>query len=112
MYKYVPVEACTGIYLYILVRTGMYMHVPEYNGIYYYVYLWIHFMKAPLWQLERVASGTHYAPQLIRLPLDTAKGCQGTIHNMRLQNMIQLSCGPPGVWTSSQSPLSGKPNAS
>jgi hypothetical protein len=58
-------------------------------------------MKAPLWQLERVASGTHYAPELLRLPLDTAKGCQGTIHNMRLQNMIQLSCGPPGAWASS-----------
>jgi hypothetical protein len=47
-------------------------------------------MKAPFRQLERVASGTHYAPELLRLPLDTAKGCQGTIHNMRLQNMIQL----------------------
>jgi len=58
-------------------------------------------MKAPLWQLERVASGTHYAPELLRLPLDTAKGCQGTIHNMRLQNMIQLSCGPPRAWASS-----------
>ncbi len=77
------------------------MHVPVYNGIYYYVYLWVHTMKVPLWQLERVASGTHYAPELIRLPLDTAKGCQGTIHNMRLQNMIQLSCGPPGAWASS-----------
>ncbi len=64
-----------------------------------------HTMKAPLWQLERVASGTHYAPELFRLPLDTAavtaKGCQGTNHNMRLQNMIQLSCGPPGAWASS-----------
>ncbi len=53
---------------------------------------------------KRVASGTHYAPELLRLPLDTAKGCQqcqGTIHNMRLQNMIQLSCGPPGAWASS-----------
>ena len=58
-------------------------------------------MKAPLRQLERVASGTHYAPELLRLPLDTAKGCQGTIHNMRLQNMIQLSCGPPRAWASS-----------
>ena len=58
-------------------------------------------MKAPLRQLERVASGTHYAPELLRFPLDTAKGCQGTIHNMRLQNMIQLSCGPPRAWASS-----------
>jgi hypothetical protein len=60
-------------------------------------------MKAPLWQLEWVASGTHYAPELLRLQLDTAKGCQGTIHNMRLQNMIQLSCCPlaPRAWASS-----------
>jgi hypothetical protein len=58
-------------------------------------------MKAPHWQLERVASGTHYAQELLRLPLDTAKGCQGTIHNMRLQNMIQLSCGPSRARASS-----------
>ncbi len=58
-------------------------------------------MKAPLRQLEQVASGTHYAQELLRLPLDTTKGCQGTIHNMRLQNMIQLSCCPPRAWASS-----------
>ncbi len=34
-------------------------------------------MKAPLRQVERVASGTHYALELLRLPLDIAKGCQG-----------------------------------
>jgi hypothetical protein len=58
-------------------------------------------MKSPLWQLEQVASGTHYAPELLRLPLDTAKGCQSTIHNICLQNMIQLSCCPPRAWASS-----------
>ncbi len=58
-------------------------------------------MNAPLRQFEQVASCTHYAPELLRLPLDTAKGCQGTIHNMRLQNMIQLSCSPPRAWASS-----------
>ncbi len=31
-------------------------------------------MKPPLRQLERVASGTHYAQELLRLPLDTAVG--------------------------------------
>jgi hypothetical protein len=40
-------------------------------------------MKAPLWQLERVASGTHFALELLRLPLDTAKGCQGTSTQLR-----------------------------
>ncbi len=57
----------------------------------------VHAMKAPLRQLEWVASGTHYAPELLRLPLDTSKGCQGIIHNMRLQNMIELSCSPPSL---------------
>ena len=47
-------------------------------------------IKVQLGQLERVASGTHYAQELLRLPLETAKGCQCTIHNMRLQNMIVL----------------------
>ena len=62
-----------------------------YNGIYYHVYLWVHAMNSQIWQLEWVASSTHYTLELLRLPLDTTKGCQGTIHNMRLQNMIQLS---------------------
>ncbi len=75
----------------------MYMYVNVCNGIYLFVYLWVHAMKVQLRQLELVASGTHYA---LELPLDTAKGCQGTIHNMRLQNMIQLSCGPPRAWAS------------
>ncbi len=87
MYWYVLVVVCTGIYWYIpvLVRTGMYMHVHVCNGIYSFVYLWVHTMKAPLWQLERVASGMHYALELLRLPLDTAttgtylSDCPGSI---------------------------------
>ncbi len=103
MYNFVLVVLCTSTYWYILVCTGMYMYRQVYNGIYWYVYLWVHAMKAPLWQLERLASGTHYAPdsELLRLPLDIAKGCQGTINNMHLQNMIQLSCCPPWTWVSS-----------
>ena len=65
------------MYLFVLVRTGMYMYVHECNGIYLFEYMWVHAMKAPLRQLERVASGTHYALEPLRLPLDTAKGCQG-----------------------------------
>ncbi len=48
-------------------------------------------MKAPLWKLEGVASGTHNTPEQLRLPLNTTKGCQGTIHNMSLQNKDQTS---------------------
>ena len=64
-YWYVQVRTvCNGIYyhvyLYIPVRTYWYVQVRTvYNGIYYHVYLWVHAMKAPLWHLERVASGTH-----------------------------------------------------
>ncbi len=54
-------------------------------------YLWVHAMKAPLWKLEGVASGTHYTPEQLRLPLNTTKGCQGTIHKMSLQNKDQTS---------------------
>ena len=48
-------------------------------------------MKAPLWKLEGIASGTHYTEELLRFPLNTAKGGQGTIHNMHLQNIGQIS---------------------
>ena len=58
----------SGMYWYVLVHTSTYWYVhvrTVYNGMYYHVYLWAHAMKAPLWQLERVASGTHYAPELL-----------------------------------------------
>ncbi len=87
----------------------MYLYISVYNGTYYYLDLWVHAMKAPLWHLERVASGTHNAQELLRLPLDTAKGCQCTIHHTRLQNMIQLSCCPPWAWASSHITLIRKP---
>ncbi len=53
------------------------------------LYLWVHAIKASLWKLEGVASGTHYTPEQLRLPLNTDKGCQGTIHNMRMQKQGQ-----------------------
>ena len=108
MYLYIPghtsmsyvgeVGTGSSMYWYVLVHTSMYWYVhvrTVYNGIYYHVYLCVHAMKAPLRHLKRVASRTHYAQELLWLPFDTAKSCQGTIHNMRLQNMIQLSGGPP-----------------
>ena len=56
------------MYWYVLVHTSTYWYVhvrTVYNGIYYHVYLWIHAMKAPFWQLGWVSSGTHYAPELL-----------------------------------------------
>ena len=62
----------------------LYIHVCK------VLYLWVYAIKASFGKLEGVASGTHYTQEQLRLPLNTAKGCQGTIHNMRLQNMIHL----------------------
>ena len=91
MYWYVQV--CTSTYQVRngMIQTSLYKYVLLNSGMYYYVYLWVEAMKVPLWKLEGVASGTHYAPELLRLPLNTDNCCQGTIYNMSLQNMIQLS---------------------
>jgi hypothetical protein len=73
------------------------------------LYLWVHAIKASLGKLEGVASGTHYTQEQLRLPLNTAKGCQGTIHNMRLQKQGQTSpwistCQYIRVYTSMYAP--------
>ena len=74
------------------------------------LYLWVHAMKSPLWKLEWVASGgTHYTQEQLRLQLNTAKGCQGTIHNMCLQKQGQTSpwistCQYIRVYTSMYAP--------
>ena len=52
------------------------------------------FVKAVLWHIKWITSGTHDAPAQIRLPFHTSKCSQGTIYNMTLQNEIQLSRGP------------------
>ena len=68
MYWYGEVGTGSSMYWFVLVHTSTYwpVHVRTvYNGIYYHVYLWVHAMKAQLWQLELVASGTHYAQELL-----------------------------------------------
>jgi hypothetical protein len=79
------------MYLYVLVCTGM--------------FLWIEAMEAPFWHFEGVASGKHHAPEHLRLPLNTAKCCQGTINDMLLQNMVELGCGPRSACASSPCPM-------
>ena len=94
-YAHIGTASGSGMYQYILVHNSTYWYVKHlYIMVYTTMYTAmkaVHAMKAPLLQLERVSSGTHYAQKLLRLPHDTAKGCLGTIHNMHLQNMIQLS---------------------
>ncbi len=70
------------------------MNVWLNSDMYSCVYLWVHVMKAPPCKVEGIESGTHYAPEHFRLQLNTVKGSQSIIHNMSLQNMIQLSCDP------------------
>ena len=78
MYLYIPghtsmsyvgeVGTGSSMYWYVLVHTSMYWYVhvrTVYNGIYYHGYLCVHAMTAPLQHLERVASRTHYAPELL-----------------------------------------------
>ncbi len=69
----------------------MYMFV---ECMYYVQYLWIHSVKAVFWHIKWITSGTHDTPAQFRLPFHTPNGSQGTINNMRQQNMIQLCGGP------------------
>ena len=56
--------------------------------------LWIEAMEAPFWHIKGIASGTHYASEQLRLPFHTSEGCQGTINNMGLQDMVELRRSP------------------
>ena len=56
---------CTGMYQYVLVH--LYMNVLLNSDINSSVYLWVHVMKAPPWKVEGIASGSHYAPEHLRL---------------------------------------------
>ena len=131
MYLYIPghtsmsyvgeVGTGSSMYWYVLVHTSMYWYVhvrTVYNGIYYHVYLCVHAMKAPLRHLERVASRTHYAPELLWLPFDTlwqpkvvkvpSTTCACRIwFNSAAVHRLHQEPGPALTL-----PLSGKPNAS
>jgi hypothetical protein len=47
-------------------------------------------MEAPFGHIKGIASGPHYASEKLRLPFHTSEGSQGAIHNMGLQDMIEL----------------------
>ncbi len=51
-------------------------------------------MKAPLWHIKGITSGTHGAPEKLWLPFHAPKGCQGTDHCMGLQDIVQLRRSP------------------
>ena len=51
-------------------------------------------MKVPLRHVKGIASGTHGASEKFRFPFHTSKCCQGTVDNMCLQDMVQLSGCP------------------
>ncbi len=56
-----------------------------------------------------IAKGTHCTPEQLSLPFHTPKGCQGSVHSMCLQDMIELCWSPTG--TGFRQPISfvGKP---
>ena len=58
---------------------------------------WIEGMKALLGHIKGITSGTHSAPEKIWLPFHASKGCQGTVHYMSLQDIVQLCRSP--TWT-------------
>ena len=55
-------------------------------------------MEAPFRHIKWIASGPHYASEQLRLPFHTSEGSQGAIHNMGLQDMIELSRSPSCAW--------------
>jgi hypothetical protein len=54
-------------------------------------------MKAPLRHIKSITSGNHRTPEQLRLPFHTPNGCQGSVHDMCLQDMIQLCWSPTGT---------------
>ncbi len=55
-------------------------------------------MKAPFGHIKWIASGSHYASEKLRLPFHTSEGSQGAIHNMGLQDIIELGRSPACAW--------------
>ncbi len=60
--------------------------------------LYIEAMEAPFQHIKWIASGPHSASEQLRIPFHTSKGSQGAIHNMGMQDMIELSKSPACAW--------------
>ena len=60
-------------------------------------YLRVCRMEAPLWHVEGIASCTHNAPEQVRFPFHTPKRCQGTVHDVVMQYIVELRWCPSGA---------------
>jgi hypothetical protein len=103
----------TRIYHVICLCTTIYC---GYKCIYWYeilrkclVNLRIEGMKAPLKHIKWITFGAHCTPALLGILFHAPKGCQGSVHDMCLQDMIPLCWSPTG--TGFRPPISfvGKP---
>ncbi len=54
-------------------------------------------MKEPLRHIKWITPGTHCTPEQLGLPFHTPKGCQRSVNDMCLQDMIQLCWSPTGT---------------
>ena len=64
------------------------------------LYLWLARMKAPLWHIKWITSGTHHASEQVGLPLHTTKRGQFSVNNMAVEDTVKLSCCPTCPWLS------------
>jgi hypothetical protein len=87
---------CTSIYYYILVHTSTYWYVLVYSML----YLWVARMKAPLWHIKWITSGTHRASEQVGLPLHTTKRGQFSVNYMVVEDAVELCCYPTRPWLS------------
>ncbi len=62
------------------------------------LYLWVAGMKASLWHIKRITSGTHHTSEQVGLPLHTTKRCQYSVHDMAVEDTVELSCCPTCPW--------------
>ena len=65
-------------------------------------------MKALLRHVEGITPGTHCAPEQLRLPFHTSESGQGSMHDMILQDTVELCWSPSCPWPSTFISLVGK----
>ncbi len=56
------------------------------------LYLWVAGMKAPLWHIKWITSGTHHASEQVGLPLHTTNRGQVSVNNMAVEDTVERSC--------------------
>ncbi len=65
-------------------------------------------MKALLRHVEGITPGTHGAPEQLRLLFHTSESGQGSMHDMILQDTVELCWSPSCPWLSPFISLVGK----